>query len=146
VLRVLRDSEDDTALPDLTQQVLQQIRLELARDTNFERPGAPWEAAGDGYRREYFFSAGQEFLNPATPEAERPPVYYRILAELKAPPPTVAHLPGNAVKTLILKAEWPWNALAGKPRNRRIYPLLLHNRGYRQWAHPQGNLGEGGLQ
>jgi uncharacterized protein (TIGR02598 family) len=144
ILRTLRDSEDDTKLPDLAQQVLQHVRHELSRDAAFTNPNnlAGWH----DNQRECFFTADLSPLTVNEAQANPHLVYYRILAELKNPPPAVDGIPPGALKTLLLRMDWPWHSADSVPANTRIYSLLLRNTGYRQWEHTNGVLQGGGWQ
>ncbi|MDR1190696.1 MAG: hypothetical protein LBK60_03395 [Verrucomicrobiales bacterium] len=148
VTRTLRDSEDDSKLPDLVQQTMQLIQQELSRDAWFEDPtknkSAKWQTSGAKHQCEYFFSVNQIPQDDHTPPEQREPVYYRILAELKDPPAALPHIPNNALKTLILKVDWPYNEQGNSSLNTRVYSLLLRNSGYQLWEHPQSELPDRG--
>ena len=137
VMRTMRDSEDDTKIPDLIQQTGHIIRRELSRHDWFKDPtqnsGAKWKINGSEYQCEYFFSFNRIPQNDNTPEEDRDPVYYRILARLKPPPLNTQHIPTNALKTLILKVDWPYNEQGEQSLNTRTYTLLLRNEGYKAW-------------
>ena len=140
-MRTLRDSEDDTKIPDLVQQTVQITRRELSRHDWFKDPAQnndQWEKIGSEYQREYFFSINQILQNDDTFAEGKEEIYYRILAKLKDPPRNLNNIPPQALKTLILQVDWPYNKDTQKSLNTRTYTLLLHNDGYQSWKEDGG--------
>ncbi|PTX92023.1 hypothetical protein DB346_24015 [Verrucomicrobia bacterium LW23] len=122
----IQSSEADSKVASVAQQAFFLAKSELSREADFLSPPPPWSGAPPNAERHLYYDKEGRFVGDAlTPES----VFHARL--ILGPPPagTGATAAPDALKSLVLRIEWPAQAAPGASRNVHTLSLLLHNSG-----------------